>query len=611
VTEFRIQLLGPVRAWRDGAAIDVGSPQQQAVLAMLLLARGEQISTASVIDALWGESPPRSAMGVVRTYISRLRHSFGAGEPDRGLDIEFAGDGYALPRTDLVVDLDVFEQRVKSAVAAAAQDAERARSLCRSALELWRGTPLAGVTGPYADAVRFRTIELRVDAAEIELAAQVEGGGHLGAIAGIRALINHHPLRESLHELLMLALYRAGRPAAALEAYEEARRILRDELGIDPGPGLRRMQQQVLTADEQLTLEEAPQPQRQPAASRLPADLSDFTGRAGLLDAVRTQFAQLDAPRVATLRGMPGIGKTSLAVRAGHLLAPSFPDGQIYLNVTGPGDISMPEHAILTALLRSAGLAAEEIPADSGSRAWAWRELLANREMLIVLDEVASVDQVRTVLVAPPGCAFIVVSRNTLIGLSGARCHEVVGLTSDEALALLETLIGAARVSAERQAAEALVARCAGHPLAVRALGARLAARPDWGLEPALRHFRQVAEPRMRDALLSDANSIPLERAYRRLSPEQALVFRSGAEFEGPWIPVGAAAGELGMPENTVHALFESLADVHLVRPGKWGSYGYDPVIKLFARGVDGSPVAVPGGMRPRIPCARQPLPRS
>jgi len=178
-----------------------------------------------------------------------------------------------------------------------------------------------------------------------------------------------------------------------------------------------------------------------------------------------------------------------------------------------------------------------------------------------VLDEVASVDQVRTVLVAPPGCAFVVAGRNTLIGLGGASCNEVVGLASDEALALLETLIGAARVAAERRAAEALVSRCAGHPLAVRALGARLAARPDWGLEPALRHLREVPEPRMRDALLSDANSTPLERAYRRLSPEQAPVFRSGAEFDGPWIPVGAAA--------------------------------------------------VPGGMRPRIPSARRPLPSS
>jgi DNA-binding SARP family transcriptional activator len=270
VTEFRFQLLGPVRAWRDGAAIDVGSPQQQAVLVSLLLARGEQISMASMIDALWADRPPRSAMGVVRTYVSRLRHAFGAEDPAHGLGIEFAGDGYALPRAGLVVDLDTFERRVWGAVAAAPEDPDRARTLSRSALEMWRGTPLAGVAGPYAEAVRFRTVELRVDAAEIEFAAQVETGGHLAAIAGIRVLINDFPLRESLHELLMLALSRAGRPGTALEAYESARRVLRDELGIEPGPGLRRMQQQVLTADTRLIPDAAARPQPRSARPRIP-----------------------------------------------------------------------------------------------------------------------------------------------------------------------------------------------------------------------------------------------------------------------------------------------------------------------------------------------------
>jgi DNA-binding SARP family transcriptional activator len=302
MTEFSFRLLGPVRAWRDEIELEVGPPQQQAVLAVLLLSRGAHVSMASMLDALWGERPPKSGAGAVRTYVSRLRQILGAGEPDAGIAIEPIGDGYALRGERMSVDVDVFERRVGAAVAARRAGSEAAE-LCRQALTEWRGGPLVGVPGPYFEPIRARMIELRADAGEIAAAAQVEAGDHLAAIGSLRALITSYPLRESLHELLMLALYRAGRQADALDVYESARRVLRDELGIEPGHGLRRMQQRVLSADDALA----------PAS----ADAASRAERLGALSRKLMKAGGADSGFVST-RGRAGRGGgTALAVRGG------------------------------------------------------------------------------------------------------------------------------------------------------------------------------------------------------------------------------------------------------------------------------------------------------
>jgi DNA-binding SARP family transcriptional activator len=249
--EFRFQLLGPVRAWRNETEVRVGPPQQQAVLALLLLSRRGHVAMAALLAALWGDHPPKTGAGAVRTYISRLRQLLGAGDPAAGLAIEQVGDGYTLRGRRLSVDAELFEERVGAALLARRGSTEAA-DLCRAALQLWHGEPLAGVPGLYFEPVRARMAEMRADAAEIEAAAHVESGDHFAAIANLRTLITSNPLRENLHELLMLALYRAGRQADALEVYEGARRTLRDELGIEPGPSLKRMQQRVLSAEDGL-----------------------------------------------------------------------------------------------------------------------------------------------------------------------------------------------------------------------------------------------------------------------------------------------------------------------------------------------------------------------
>lgn len=310
--EFRFRLLGPVRAWRGETELEVGPPQQQAVLAVLLLSRGTHVSMASMLDALWGENPPKSGAGAVRTYVSRLRQILGAGDPEAGISIEPIGDGYALRGKRLSVDVDVFEERVAAALAARRDGAEAAE-LCREALAEWRGVPLVGVPGPYFEPVRTRMIEMRADAAEIEAAVQVQAGRHLAAIANLRTLITSYPLRESLYELLMLALYRAGRQADALDVYERARRILRDELGIEPGPSLKRMQQRVLCADDALV---------PVAAAIVQADVIDRAGRTDRLEALGRQLiraggAGTRGTSLVTTRSRHGLanGCTALAVR--------------------------------------------------------------------------------------------------------------------------------------------------------------------------------------------------------------------------------------------------------------------------------------------------------
>jgi DNA-binding SARP family transcriptional activator len=251
--EVRFEVLGPVRGWRGEAELELGSPQQRAVLAMLLLARGRQVSLDGLIDGLWAERVPRSAAGTVRTYVSRLRRvcAMTTGQSD---DLITAiGDGYVLRLGLAVLDLDLFEGWLREArVARGRREAAHGARLLRDALGLWGGDALAGVPGPYADSRRASLAELRLAATEEKLAADISLGEHASAIAELRALLAAQPFREGLSELLMLALYRSGRQAEALDVFDAARRGLRGELGIDPGPSLRTMHQRVLQADRRL-----------------------------------------------------------------------------------------------------------------------------------------------------------------------------------------------------------------------------------------------------------------------------------------------------------------------------------------------------------------------
>jgi DNA-binding SARP family transcriptional activator len=254
---MRFEVLGPVRGWSGADELDLGSPQQRAVLAMLLLARGKQVSLDRIIGGLWGERAPRAATSAIRTYVSRLRRctdtQAGRGSSDL---IKSVGDGYVVPHGAAALDLDTFEEWLSEARAvsheAVSHEAAHSVRLLRDALGLWRGTALAGIPGPHADASRVRLTELRMAAAEEKLTMDIALGEHAVAIAELRALLAEHSFREGLSVLLMLALYKSGRQAEALAVFDDVRQRLNAELGIDPGPALQAMHQRVLVADRRL-----------------------------------------------------------------------------------------------------------------------------------------------------------------------------------------------------------------------------------------------------------------------------------------------------------------------------------------------------------------------
>lgn len=258
----RFEVLGPLRGWQGERELDLGSPQQRAVTAMLLLARGRQVSLAALIDGLWEAGPPAAAAGTVRTYISRLRRVLGqpAGGPAGEL-IQSVGDGYLLAAGSAALDLAQFEDGCGQARDSLRRgDAAKAVRLLREAAALWQGEPLAGVPGPYASSRRVQLGELRLTATEEKLTAELALGEHAAAVAELAVLTAEHPYRERLAELLMLALYRAGRQAEALGVFGQVRQRLADELGIDPGPSLRDLHQRVLAADQGLLLPPADKP---------------------------------------------------------------------------------------------------------------------------------------------------------------------------------------------------------------------------------------------------------------------------------------------------------------------------------------------------------------
>jgi DNA-binding SARP family transcriptional activator len=255
-TELKFSVLGPVRAWHGGTELSLGTPQQRALLVMLLLAAGRQVALDAIVKGLWDGDPPSAAAGTVRTYVSRLR---GCLEPDRrargSAVIRSEGSGYLMPAETRALDLETFDRMTKDALTLMSRGPEfqaRAAVLLREALMLGQGEPLADVPGPYASSQQVRINELQLAAAEEQLALDIELGGHASAVPELHGLLAAHPTRERLSELLMLALYRAGRQVDALAVFDGARRLLADEFGVDPGPALRDMQRRILQADETL-----------------------------------------------------------------------------------------------------------------------------------------------------------------------------------------------------------------------------------------------------------------------------------------------------------------------------------------------------------------------
>ena len=467
--EFR--LLGPLAAVHAGTRIELGGPRERAVLAALLLRANEIASMAHLVESVW-DRPPASPKTNLRTYVSSLRRRLGR---DR---VHTREGGYLLRVEPGELDLTCFEDLLAEADAELrGGDARQAVDRFAQALELWRGEPADGLaTGPLLRAELTRLAERRLTAVEHHSQARIELGEHRAVVDELRPLLARHPLREELWAQLMTALCRVGRRAEALDAYLDVRRRLVEELGVEPGPRLRSAHAAVLRDEATPLL--AP-------VCQLPADVPDFTGRAEQLDNVLAALAPgtpgSPAPVVVVFGG-PGVGKSTLALRAAHGLAGAFPDGQLYLDLVGTSDSPREPAALLTELLRALGVTGAGVPDEASARATLFRSLLAERRMLLVLDDAAHGEQVRPLLPAAGGCAVLVTSRRLLTDLAGARHVELGVLREEEAHHLLASIVGAARVAGEPEEAGAIVRACACLPLAIRIAAGKLVGRPAWPL---------------------------------------------------------------------------------------------------------------------------------
>jgi len=587
---LRFAVLGPLRGWYDETELALGTPQQAATLSALLLRRGHPATVSQLIDAVWGDAPPRAAVETLRTYISRLRRVFDRARGDRaaGPQVESVGDGYGLSLAEDALDLLVFERLAATADAErTAGDLHGAVGHLREALQLWHGVALAGVPGPFAEQHRDRFAEMRLAALGSRVDLDLALGRHLEVTAELTALTSEYPLRERFREQLMLALYRSGRQAEALAVYQDTRRVLTDELGIDPGPELQELHRRILEADPDLSIE----PTRPlvagptPTPAQLPADLGDFVGRQEVLAAVRHELtAARQAVTVVAVTGLGGVGKTSLAVHAGHAVRDQFPDGQLYLDLHGLSDQPVEPNDLLRCVLTTLGIPESRQPAGLIERAALYRSLLTTRRMLIVLDDAHDAEQVRWLVPGTASCAVVVTSRRRLTGIPAARTVNLDALGLDDGVALLASIVGARRVWAEADGARDLVLECGLLPLAIRILGARLAARPQWPIAAVAQRLR---DDRRRFAELRTGHlavESTFDVSYRQLSDEQVRIFRWLSLTDAASLSLPAAAALADLPEDEIEPALESLVDLNLIETCGIGEYRYHSLLREYAR---------------------------
>ncbi|WP_371778369.1 AfsR/SARP family transcriptional regulator [Streptosporangium subroseum] len=518
VDQPTFSLLGPLDVRISGRPLHLGGTKPRVLLATLLLDANQVVTADFLIEVLWPRHRPRSAHANLRTYVSSLRGGLRAA----GVDIRAHPHGYAIEVPVEQLDVLLFEDLIAGARAAGRTE-EAFDRLCR-ALALWRGTPLADLPNSVLWERRLRSLtEVRLGAAEELIDLRMAWGQYAGAIGELRGLLAEHPFREDLARRLMLALHRGGRQAEALHTYTVLRQRLVAELGVEPGAELRRTHAVVLA-------EEPPPAAVLHTPHQLPADVPDFTGRADAVAALKQALSPRERPpdgppSVVVVAGPPGVGKSALAVHCAHAVRADYPGGQLYLNLGGTAREPADPGELLAQALRALGAGENGLPHTVHERSALYRSLLAERPMLVLLDDAAGAAQVRPLLPGS-GCAVLVTSRRRLTELPGAVRLELDVLPRGEAEEFLGRIVGVERLAGEREAAAAIVRHCDYLPLAVRIAGARLAGRPDWSPR-VLRQRLDDESGRLGELCAGDLGVRgSFDRSYRLLPADAALTFR-------------------------------------------------------------------------------------
>ncbi|HEX6683677.1 MAG TPA: BTAD domain-containing putative transcriptional regulator [Candidatus Limnocylindrales bacterium] len=597
--EFR--LLGPTEVLAPNGLVDIGPPRQRLVLAALLVDAGRTVLVDTVVDRVWGEDPPARARHSLYVYLARIRgileRSGTGGAPAK---LVRRNRGYLLDIDPQRVDLHRFGMLVERAGHLGAEETATQRAaLLREALDLWRGSPLADLDGDWAAQVREAWRRTHVDAATAWARCELDSGNHRDTVRRLTALVSEYPLVEPLAAELMRALHAAGLSAEALRCYADLSLRLSRELGIEPGPQLRALHRSIAygePADAEAEAGPSPPspPDEEPSTvpRQLPATVWPFVGRPEelrWLDRLVREPQRTRTVVISAIDGAAGIGKTTLAVQWGHLVADRYPDGQLYINLRGfdPGGVPVEPSAAVCAFLDALDVVPQRIPVGLEAQAALLRSRLAGKRMLLLLDNARDAEQVRPLLPGTAGCLVIVTSRHQLTALhatEGASILTLGLLSTSEARDLLAARIGADRVALEPEAVDEIISRCGNLPLALVVAAARAAARPKLTLASMAEQMRAASslDPFGTAEAGMDIRSV-FSWSYEGISAPAARLFRLLGLHPGPDISLGAAASLAGCAPARARQLLSELFRSSLIDEYRPDRYAVHDLLRLFA----------------------------
>jgi DNA-binding SARP family transcriptional activator/tetratricopeptide (TPR) repeat protein len=591
-------LLGPVEIRAGGRPVGPPQPRQLHVLAALLVDVNRPVTWATLIDRVWGHEPPEGARTAMRAHVSRIRQALTTASEVTGRPAQLVrgGGGYELRLDADRVDLHRLRRLARQARTAATDATERVR-LLREAVGLWRGEPLAGLPGEWADRTRTAWQQERLEVAAAWAAAEIEVGNAPAVVGPLTDLVGEHPLVESLAAVHLRALRATGRTAEAVEQYARIRDRLADELGVHPGVELRRAHQAVLRGDRDEPTVPAPSRATDPPAAvpaQLPVDVRGFVGRAAHLDRLdgllENAAAQPTAAVIALICGTAGVGKTTLAVHWAHRVVDRFADGQLYVNLRGFGPVGQPMDPAeaIRRCLGALDIPARRIPAELDAQAALYRSELAGRRMLVLLDNARDAAQVRPLLPGAPQCLVLVTSRNrltSLVAAEGAHSVDLDLLGVDEAVRLLDRRLGTERVASDPRAVRVIVDRCVRLPLALALAAAHAATRPRLPLAAVageLSHARDKLDALADEDPRTDLRAV-FFWSYHTLTAPAGRLFRLLGLHPGQDISAASAASLAALNPRLAKTLLTELTRVNLLTEHAPGRYNCHDLLRAYA----------------------------